>query len=108
MKLTRPTMERHIQVRLNFQDPATWLRDPESHNFIISLEINSCNSGEIYQPFYRIYITDIRIYYNKIPIMLSAETLTTLILSWFPSVPADTFRSSISNIIKRFIPNISN
>jgi hypothetical protein len=106
MKMTRPTKEGRIQVGLNFQNPATWLRDPESHNFIISLEINSYNSGEIFQPFSRIYITDIRIYYNKVLILLSAGTLTILILSWFPSVLADTFRSSTSNIINRFIPNI--
>jgi len=69
---------------------------PKCHNFIIFLVINSCNSGEIYHPFSIVYITDIRIYHNKVTNLLSAGTLTILILSWFPS---DTTHGNTSSTI---------
>ena len=74
------------------------------HNFITFLEINSCNSREIYQPVSIVYITGICIYYNKVRNLLSAWTLTILILSWFPSVSADTIHGSTSSTINCFIP----
>ena len=69
----------NVKLKVGLYFPQYGCGIKKFQNIIIFLEINLCNSGEIYQIFSRPYVTDIRIYYNKIHILLSAGTLTILI-----------------------------